>query len=153
MNLLRRRFLHLAVGAAALPGVSLKSWAQTYPSRPVRIVVGYPPGGAADISGRLIGQFLSERLRQPFVIENRPGAGGNIGTEVVVRAPADGYTLLIVNIPHAINATLYDHLNFNFLRDIAAVAMIYRQPLVLEDPGSGQSQHGVSWDRYTATSG
>jgi len=132
MKLLRRRFLHLAAGAVALPGVSLKSWAQTYPSRPVRIVVGYSPGGAADISGRLIGQFLSERLRQPFVIENRPGAGGNIGTEVVVRAPPDGYTLLIVNIPHAINATLYDNLNFNFLRDIAAVAMIYRQPLVLE---------------------
>ena len=132
MKLPRRKFLHLAAGAAALPAVSRIAWAQAYPMRPVRIVVGYPPGGAADISGRLIGQFLSERLRQPFVIENRPGAGGNIGTEVVVRAPPDGYTLLIVNIPHAINATLYDNLNFNFLRDIAAVAMIYRQPLVLE---------------------
>ena len=132
MTLPRRRFLHLAAGATALPAVSRFAWAQTYPTRPVRIIVGYPPGGAADISGRLIGQFLSERLRQPFVIENRPGAGGNIGTEVVVRAPPDGYTLLIVNIPHAINATLYDNLNFNFLRDIAAVAMIYRQPLVLE---------------------
>ena len=130
MKLPRRKFLHLAAGAAALPVVSRIAWAQAYPTRPVRIVVGYPPGGAADISGRLIGQFLSERLRQPFVIENRPGAGGNIGTEVVVRAPPDGYTLLIVNIPHAINATL--NLNFNFLRDIAAVAMIYRQPLVLE---------------------
>jgi len=132
MKLPRRTFLQLAAGAAALPAVSRIAWAQAYPTRPVRIVVGYPPGGAADISGRLIGQFLSERLRQPFVIENRPGAGGNIGTEVVVRAPPDGYTLLIVNIPHAINATLYDNLNFNFLRDIAAVAMIYRQPLVLE---------------------
>ena len=132
MKLLRRRFLHLAAGAAALSAISRLAWAQGYPTRLVRIVVGYPPGGAADISGRLIGQFLSERLRQPFVIENRPGAGGNIGTEVVVRAPPDGYTLLIVNIPHAINATLYDNLNFNFLRDIAAVAMIYRQPLVLE---------------------
>ena len=132
MKLPRREFLRLAAGVAALPAASRIARAQTYPSRPVRIVVGYPPGGAADISGRLIGQFLSERLRQPFVIENRPGAGGNIGTEVVVRAPPDGYTLLIVNIPHAINATLYDNLNFNFLRDIAAVAMIYRQPLVLE---------------------
>jgi tripartite-type tricarboxylate transporter receptor subunit TctC len=132
MKLPRRNFLHLAASAAALPAMSRVAMAQAYPTRPVRIVVGYPPGGAADISGRLIGQFLSERLRQPFVIENRPGAGGNIGTEVVVRAPPDGYTLLIVNIPHTINATLYDNLNFNFLRDIAAVAMIYRQPLVLE---------------------
>ena len=132
MKLPRRQFLHLVAGAAALPAMSRIAFAQAYPTRPVRIVVGYPPGGAADISGRVIGQFLSERLRQPFVIENRPGAGGNIGTEVVVRAPPDGYTLLIVNIPHAINATLYDNLNFNFLRDIAAVAMIYRQPLVLE---------------------
>jgi tripartite-type tricarboxylate transporter receptor subunit TctC len=132
MKLPRRQFLYLAAGAAALPAVPRIAWAQAYPSPPVRIVVGYPPGGAADISGRFIGQFLSERLRQPFVIENRPGAGGNIGTEVVVKAPPDGYTLLIVNIPHAINATLYDNLNFDFLRDIAAVAMIYRQPLVLE---------------------
>jgi tripartite-type tricarboxylate transporter receptor subunit TctC len=128
----RRHVLHLTAGAAALPAVSRFAFAQTYPSRPVRIVVGYPPGGAADISGRLIGQSLSDRLGQPFIIENRPGAGGNIGTEAVVKSPPDGYTLLIVNIPHAFNATLYEKLNFNFIRDIAAVAMIYRQPLVLE---------------------
>jgi tripartite-type tricarboxylate transporter receptor subunit TctC len=132
MKLPRRNFLHLAAGAAALPAVSRIAWAQAYPSRPVRVVVGYPPGGAADISGRLIGKYLSDRLGQPFVIENRPGAGGNIGTEAVVKAPPDGYTLLIVNIPHAFNATLYDNLNFNFIRDIAGVGMIYRQPLVLE---------------------
>jgi tripartite-type tricarboxylate transporter receptor subunit TctC len=106
--------------------------AQAYPSRPVRLVVGYPPGGPSDIGSRLIAQALSDRLGQPFVVENRPGAGGNIGTEVVVRAPADGYTLLNANIPHAINATLYDNLAFNFVRDIAGIALIYRQPLVLE---------------------
>ncbi len=131
MKLCRRQFLHLAAGVAALPAASRFACAQAYPSRPVRIVAGFPAGSATDIGARLIGQWLSERLGQPFVIENRPGAGGNIGTEAVVRAPADGYTLLMVNPPHAIGATLYERLNFNFLRDIAPVASIYRQSYVL----------------------
>src|SRR5215831_7588122 len=121
----RRHFLHLAAGAAALPAVSRVAWAQAYPTRPVRIVVGFPAGGGFDIVARLIGQYLSERLGQPFVIENRPGAGGNIGTEVVAKAPPDGYTLLICGVANAINATLFEKLNFNFIRDIAAVAMVY----------------------------
>src|SRR5262245_12051042 len=108
MKLPRRQFLHLAAGAAALPVVSRIAWAQTYPSRPVRWVVGYAPGGGTDITARLIGQWLSERLGQPFVIENRPGANSNIATEAVVRAPADGYTLLLVAGANAINATLYE---------------------------------------------
>jgi tripartite-type tricarboxylate transporter receptor subunit TctC len=132
MKLPRRAFLHLAAGAAALPAVSRFAWAQAYPSRPVRIVVGFAPGGANDILARLIGQWLSERLGQPFVIENRPGGGSNIATEAVVRAPADGYTLLLVGPPQAINATLYEKLNFNFLRDIAPVAGIIRAPNVME---------------------
>src|SRR3989440_8934910 len=111
MKLPRRNFLRLAAGAAALPAISHIARAQTYPARPVRLVVGFPAGGANDIHARLIGQWLSERLAQPFLVENRPGAGGNIGTELVVRAPADGYTLLIVSTPDAINATLYDKLN------------------------------------------
>ena len=127
----RRQFLHLAAGAAALPAVSRFAWAQTYPSRPVRIVVGLAPGGANDILARLMGQWLSERLGQPFVIENRPGAGSNIATEAVVRAPPDGYTLLLAGAPHAINATLYDKLNFNFIRDIAPVAGISREANVM----------------------
>jgi tripartite-type tricarboxylate transporter receptor subunit TctC len=127
----RRQFLHLAAGAAALPAVSRIAWAQTYPSRPVRIVVGFPPGGPTDIAARLIGQSLSERLGQQFVIENRPGAGSNIGTEAVVRAPPDGYTLFLAYSANAINATLYDKLNFNFIRDIAPVAAINREPLVM----------------------
>jgi len=127
----RRRFLHLAAGAAALPALSRVARAQTYPSRPVRIVVGFPPGGPTDIAARLIGQSLSERLGQQFVIENRPGAGSNIGTEAVVRAPPDGYTLFLAYSANAINATLYDKLNFNFIRDIAPVAAINREPLVM----------------------
>ena len=131
MKLPRRRFLHLAAGAAALPAVSRITWAQTYPTRPVRIIAATAPGGAPDILARLMGQRLSERLGQPFVIENRPGAGTNIGTEAVVRAPPDGYTFLLVSTSNAINAALYDKLNFNFLRDIAPVAGIIRQPLVM----------------------
>jgi tripartite-type tricarboxylate transporter receptor subunit TctC len=127
----RRQFLHLATGAAALPAVSRIAKAQTYPTRPVRIIVGFPAGNTVDISARLIGQWLSERLGQPFIIENRPGRTGNIGTEAVVRAPADGYTLLLVGAVYATNATLYDKVNFNFLRDIAPVAGITRAPFVM----------------------
>jgi len=128
MKLPRRNFLHLAAGAAALPAVSRFAWAQAYPSRPVRLIVGFAPGGGLDITARLIGQWLSERLGQPFVIENRPGAATNIATAAVVRAPPDGYTVLLVNAANALNATLYDNLNFNFIRDIAPVAGIMRVP-------------------------
>jgi tripartite-type tricarboxylate transporter receptor subunit TctC len=131
MKLPRRHFLHLAAGAAALPALSRIAWAQPYPTRPVRVIVGFTPGSAPDIVARLMGQWLSERLGQQFVIENRPGGGGNIATEVVVRAPADGYTLLLVGAPNAINTTLYDRLSFNFLRDIAPVAGIIRSPNVM----------------------
>jgi tripartite-type tricarboxylate transporter receptor subunit TctC len=131
MKLPRRKFLHLAAGAAALPALSRVARAQAYPTRPVRIVVPAAPGGPYDILARLIGQWLAERLGQPFVIENRPGAGGNIGTEAVVRAPADGYTILLVGPPNAINATLYDKLNFNFIRDIAPVASLGGGPYVM----------------------
>jgi tripartite-type tricarboxylate transporter receptor subunit TctC len=175
----RRRILSLAAGAAALPAVSRIAWAQSYPSRPVRIVVGFPPGGTNDIAARLMGQRLSERLGQPFIIENRPGASGNIGVEAVVRAPADGHTLLLVTTANAINATLYDKLNFNFVRDIAPVAGIIRVPLVMEvnpsvpaktvpefityakanpgklnfaSPGNGSSQH-VSGELFKAMTG
>jgi len=127
----RRQFLHLAVGGAALPAVPRFAWAQAYPSRLVRIIVGFPPGGPSDILARLMGQWLSERLGQPFVIENRPGAGGNIGTEAVVKAPPDGYTLLQVDATRAINATLYTNLNFNFIRDITPVIGIMRVPGVI----------------------
>jgi tripartite-type tricarboxylate transporter receptor subunit TctC len=127
----RRQFLHLAAGAAALPVASGIVLAQTYPTRPVRLIVPFGPAGATDITARLIGQWLSERLGQPFVIENRPGGGGNIGTEAVVRAPADGYTLLLCGTPNATNAALYDKLNFNFIRDIAPVAGIEREPHVM----------------------
>ena len=131
MKLPRRSFLHLAAGAAALPAVSRLARAQAYPSRPVRIIVAQGPGGAPDIFARLIGQSLSERLGQPFVTENRPGGGNNIGTEAVVRAPADGYTLLLVDPTASINATLYEKLNYNFMRDIAPVAGIVLLPQVL----------------------
>src|ERR1700760_3865714 len=127
----RRHFLHLTVSAAALPVVSRIAVAQTYPMRPLRIVVGFPPGGPTDFSARLIGQWLSERLGQPFIIENRPGAGSNIAADVVAHAPADGYTLLLVSSANASNATLYDTPNFNFLRDIAPVAGILRVPNVV----------------------
>jgi tripartite-type tricarboxylate transporter receptor subunit TctC len=131
MKLPRRKFLHLAAGAAALPAVSRFTWAQAYPTRPVRIIVPTAPGGLPDILARLIGPWLSERLGQQFVIENRPGGGGNIGTEAVVRASPDGYTLLMAGTFNAINATLYDKLNFNFIRDIAPVAGIMRVPEVM----------------------
>jgi tripartite-type tricarboxylate transporter receptor subunit TctC len=131
MKLPRRNFLHLAAGAAALPAVSRFAWALTYPSRPVRLIVTFPAGSTSDIIARPIGQWLSERLGQPFVIDNRPGAGGTIGTEAVVRAPADGYTLLLVAGAHTINVTLYDKLNFNFIRDIAPIASISRETSVM----------------------
>ena len=131
MKLPRRHLLHLAAGAAALPAVPRFVWAQAYPTQPVRLIVGFPAGGVADLYARLIGQWLSERLGQQFVIENRPGSGGNIGTETVVRASADGYTLLMVGGWNAINATLYDKLSFNFIRDIAPVAGINREPYVI----------------------
>jgi tripartite-type tricarboxylate transporter receptor subunit TctC len=132
MKLPRRRFLHLAACAAALPTVSRIATAQTFPSRPVRVIIGYSPGGSADVAARLMGQWLSERLGQPFVIESRPGAGTNLATEAVVRASPDGYTLLWVTTPNAINATLYEKLNFNFIHDIAPVAGIIRFPNVME---------------------
>jgi tripartite-type tricarboxylate transporter receptor subunit TctC len=131
MKLPRRKFLHLAAGAAALPVMSRAAGAQAYPSRSVRLIVPLAPGGATDIIARVIGQWLSERLGQPIIVENRPGAGTNLGTEAVVRAPADGYTLLIFGAPAAINATLYDKLNFNFIRDIAPVGSIGSVPNVI----------------------
>jgi tripartite-type tricarboxylate transporter receptor subunit TctC len=131
MKFSRRQFLHMLAGTAALQAVSRKAWSQTYPMRPVRLVIGYPAGGANDIFGRLIGQWLSERLGQQFIIENRAGASGNIATEAVVRSPADGYTLLLVGSFNAINATLYDKLNFNFIRDIVPVASILRSTFVM----------------------
>jgi tripartite-type tricarboxylate transporter receptor subunit TctC len=132
MKLLRRKFLHLTAGAAALQAVSRIAWAQTYPTRPVRLIVGFPAGGSAsDIVARLMGQWLSERLGQQFVVENRPGAGTNIAAEAVVRSPPDGYTLLFVTAANAFNATLYDNLSFNFIRDIAPVASTIRVPYVL----------------------
>ena len=131
MNLARRHFLQLGAAAIAVSAVSPTAGAQSYPTRPVRWIVGYPPGGATDFTARLIGQWLSERLGQPFVIENRAGASGNIGTELVAKAAPDGYTLLLVNAGNTINETFYDKLNFAFLRDITAVASIVRVPLMM----------------------
>jgi tripartite-type tricarboxylate transporter receptor subunit TctC len=131
MKLPRRQFLYLATGAAALPSFSRLTWAQSYPSRPVRFIVGFAPATGADVLARLIGQWLSERLGQQFVVDNRPGAGTNIATEAVVRAAPDGYTLLAVSPANAINATLYEKLNFNFLTDITPVASVLRTPNVM----------------------
>jgi tripartite-type tricarboxylate transporter receptor subunit TctC len=131
MRLQRRQFLRLAAGAAAVPSLSRAAAAQSYPTRPVRLIVGFPPGGAVDTTARLLGQSLSERLGQPFIIENRPGAAGNIATEAAVNAPADGYSLLLVVTNNAVNATLYK-LSFSFIRDIAPVASVARVPSVLD---------------------
>src|SRR4051794_33610805 len=131
MKLPRRKFLHLAAGAAALPALPRIARAQAYPTRPVRLIVGNPAGGGNDIIARLMGQWLSERLGQQFVVENRPGAGTNIATETLVRAQPDGYSLLIVGAPAAINATLYEKLNFNFIRDVAPVVAIVRVPNIM----------------------
>jgi tripartite-type tricarboxylate transporter receptor subunit TctC len=128
----RRQFLHLAAGAAALPVLPRIARAQAYPARPVRLIIGIAPGSGPDIIGRLFGQWLSDRLGRPFIIENRPGAGGNIATEAVVRSPADGYTLLLVLAANTVNATLYEKLNFNFISDIAPVASISRENFALE---------------------
>jgi tripartite-type tricarboxylate transporter receptor subunit TctC len=132
MKLSRRSLLHLSAGAVALPALSRRARAQTYPARPVRLIIGYTPGGSADITARLTGQWLSERLGQSVIVESRPGGGTNIATEAVVRAPPDGYTLLLVAPANAINATLYDKLNFEFLRDIVPVAGIIRFPNVVD---------------------
>ena len=167
MQLPRRRFLRLAAGAVASPAVSRFAWAQTYPARPVRVIVGFAAGGPTDITARLIAQWLTERLGQQFIIDNRPGAGSNIGTEAVVRAPPDGYTLLIVGATNAVNTTLYEKLTFNLIRDIVPVAGIIRVPLIMEVhpsvpvktvPGvhrlrqgqSGKNQHGVGRQRHHA---
>jgi tripartite-type tricarboxylate transporter receptor subunit TctC len=142
MKLPRRKFLHLAAGAAALPAVSCFAWAQTYPTRPVRFTVGFPPGGPADILARLIGQRLSERLGQSFIVENRPGAQGQIATEAVIRAPADGHTLLVIVPGNGIANALNDKLNFNFIQDTAPVAGISNGPLLME-VGSATPVHTV----------
>ena len=131
MKISRRQLIETAAAGAALYGIHGAGWAQGYPARPVRIVVGFPPGGTSDIAARLLGQSLSERLGQPIVVDNRPGAGANIATESVVNAPADGYTILLINAANAINVTLYDKLSFNFIRDIAPVAGLIRAPLVM----------------------
>jgi tripartite-type tricarboxylate transporter receptor subunit TctC len=131
MKLVRREFLRLSALGAALPLLPPRAFAENYPSRPVRFVIGFPPGGPNDILGRLIAQWLSQRLSQPFVVENKPGNSGNIATEMVVRAPADGYTILLVGPANAISGSLYPNLSFNFLRDIAPVAAITREPLVM----------------------
>src|SRR5262245_48318578 len=134
MNMIssRRQCLKVALAGLAFPWVSGHAWAQSYPVRPVRIVVGFPAGGSFDIVARLVAQRLSERLGQQFIVENRSGAGGNVGTEAVVKAAADGYTLLLVNDSHAMNTTLYERLNFNFIHDIAPMASVARVPNVME---------------------
>src|SRR3982074_829708 len=132
LGISRREVLNLAVGVAALPAFSRTARAQNYPTRPVRIIVGFPAGGASDITARMLGQWLSERLGQQFIIENRPGAGTNIGTEAVAKSPPDGYTLLLVSVANTVNATLYERLNFDFIRDITPVAGLVRGPLVME---------------------
>jgi tripartite-type tricarboxylate transporter receptor subunit TctC len=132
MTLPRRQFLHLTAGALVASTIPHIARAETYPARPVHIIVGFPPGAASDINARLIGDWLSQRLSQQFIVDNRPGAGSNVGTEAAVHAPADGYTLLLVTPPNVINASVYDNLNFNFLHDIAAVAGIMRTPMVME---------------------
>ena len=142
MKLPRRQFLHLAAGVATLPIASRLSWAQSYPSQPVRVIVGYAPGGGTDIAARLIGQGLTGRLGQPFVIENRPGAGSNIATEVVVNAPPDGYTLLLAGIPNAFNASLFGKLNFNFICDIAPD---YLCPIVSTAVSANSGQAGEAY--------
>jgi tripartite-type tricarboxylate transporter receptor subunit TctC len=144
----RRRFLQLAAGTAALPAVSGIARAQTYPTRPVRIIVGFAPGGVNDLHARVIGQWLSERLGQQFFIENRPGAGSNNAAEVVVKSAADGYTLYLSGLPNAISATLYDNLNFNFIRDIAPVAGIVRLPLVMVAHPSVPARTGPEFIAY-----
>ena len=131
MTLSRRTFMGLTAGAAALPTTSRIASAQAYPTRPVRIIVGFAAGGMTDVSARLIGQWLSERLKQPFIIENRPGAASNVAAEAAVRASADGYTLLMAGTTNTVNATLYDNLNFNFIRDLAPVAGVFRGPYVM----------------------
>jgi tripartite-type tricarboxylate transporter receptor subunit TctC len=132
LEISRQRFLKLIASAVALPTFARIATGQNYPSRPIHIIVGFPPGGAADVTARLIGQWLSERLGQPFIIENRPGAGTNIGTEAVAKSPADGYTLLLVSVANTVNASLYESLNFDFIRDITPVAGLVRGPLVME---------------------
>ena len=142
MTIRRRKFLTLAGAAVAMPAVARSARAQAYPTRPVRIVIGYPPGGSADITARLMAQWLTERLGQSFIVESRPGGGTNIATETVINAPADGYTLLLVAPANAINATLYEKLNHNYLRDIAQVAGLIRFPNVdcREPVGSGHDR-------------
>src|SRR6516162_1315784 len=131
MKLPRREFLHLAAGAAALPSMSCLAWAQAYPSRPVRILVGFTAGGAADILARIIGQWLSERLGQQFIVENRLGASGNIAAEGAANATPDDYTLLLLGTPHAVNATLYEKPTFSFIRDIVPIAGLLRVPNIM----------------------
>jgi tripartite-type tricarboxylate transporter receptor subunit TctC len=141
MKLPRRKFLHLAAGAAALPAASRIASAQTYPTRPVRIIVGFPAGSTSDIGARLIAQWLSERLGQPFVVENRPGVGTHTATEAVVRAPADGHTLLMITLTNAINVAFYDKLNYDFIRDIMPIAGVIHSSLCPGGPSGGSGQH------------